>query len=182
MTEPVTANAMVDAHILIYACRHGRAKDNVAPDLQQKYQACAYLLRELPIIRLASVAWLEFQRGLKPLEQDALKNLRSKIRIDPIDGPVADKADQLLKARSTPKLCPRCLNSEDSHSCGKCGRNVSSQQRLNDALIVATAETKGVDVLYAYDGGVLEFGRQKLRCRIRMPGNGIGPLFDSRQR
>jgi len=56
---------------------------------------------------------------------------------------------------------------------------VGNVQRLNDALIAATAESlNDVDTLYTFDRGILELATHVKRVRIEEPPVGYGPLFD----
>ena len=121
-------------------------------------------------------------RGLRPAERarDDVKAIFARFQVEAFDGSAADVAVKLLEKRNVEeKTCPRCLCSDLEHKCEGCGRTASSQQRVNDAVIVATADTRpDVSVLYAFDGGVLAFGPYVTRCRIERPPHAYGPLFN----
>lgn len=171
---------MVDTHVVIYAMRRPKTTD--PPDLAEKIAASAALLRGLAGVRIAAVTLVEIMRGLKPeeRERDEVRALFARFQVEALDNSAADLAVKLLdKRRTREKVCPRCLSSELEHECPACGRIASSQQRLNDALIAATADTRDdVPVLYTFDGGVLAFGPDVSRCRIEKPPSAFGPLFE----
>jgi ribosomal protein L40E len=101
--------------------------------------------------------------------------------VEAVDGAAADLAVKLLAQRNTnEKVCSRCLGADSGHKCTKCGRSVSAQQRLNDAMIAATADVRAV-TLYAFDTGVLSFTQYVGRCRIERPPGAYGPLFDQKK-
>lgn len=170
--------AMVDAHVLIYAVRSVRKKDRA--DLQSKCAASFALLRPLQTIRISAIAWLEVLRGLKPEEQERFSQLRDHVKIAAVDASTVDRAAALLRARNqAEKLCRKCLSAEKDRSCPACKRLVAAHQRVNDALIAATADVlTDVDVLYSYDTGVQAFGAHLHSCRIETPPDPNGPLFE----
>ena len=140
---------MVDTNVVIYAMRRQRPED--PPDLTEMLAASDALLRGLPAIRVSAVTVVEVMRGLRPeeRERDDVKARFARFQVEAIDGAAADLAVKLLRQKNAnEKVCPRCVGSERSHKCPACGRVASSQQRVNDALIAATAETRaGVPVL-----------------------------------
>ncbi len=145
MTEAVAvdANAMVDTNIVIYAMRRARAAD--PDDLREMLASSSALIRQLSYIRVSAVTVVEVMRGLRP-EERARKDVQSifgRFQVEPVDSSAADLAVKLLEERNKgERVCPRCLCSDTEHACPKCHRTVSSQQKLNDAMIAATAETR----------------------------------------
>lgn len=107
----------------------------------------------------------------------------------PVDASISmAAADILEKARNKGHLCPLCLNVIGASACKQCGQQVSRQQKTHDALIVATAAVlPDVNILYSYDGGVLELGKivkdmKDMENLTVMPPPSIdGPLFDAKR-
>jgi hypothetical protein len=92
-----------------------------------------------------------------------------KVVVEKVDVPIVEFANELILKRngSTEGAgCLRCLSTKTSEKCAKCGRVYSAQQRLNDAIIVATAHTVAtIETLWTYDGGVLELGKLASNCK-----------------
>jgi predicted nucleic acid-binding protein len=175
---------MVDTNVVIYAMR--RPKPSDPQDLKDMLAASDALIRALPSIRVSALTVVEIQRGLRPNERslESVRALFSRFQVEPADGAAADLAVKLLQQRNANEsVCPRCLGTANDHKCARCGRVASSQQRINDALIAATADTRitpAVPVLYAFDTGVLAFKPYVSQCRIEQPPNAYGPLFEKK--
>lgn len=178
MTGSVEHPEMVDTQVLIYASLPTR-RPSRDPGLQALHQTSLTLLRRLPVVRVSAIAWLEYLRLLKPDERKTMQPVLDKIVVERVDRRVAEYADELLRhRREKESVCERCLSTVRSAKCPKCGRSYSAQQRLNDALIVATAEViETVKTLYSYDSGVLELGSFCKSCRVERPQSDT-PLLD----
>lgn len=174
--------AMVDTNVLIFAFRKAKPKDG--PDLRMWTDASRELLKQMTVVRVSAVAWMEFVRGLRDEESANGSALLAKIRPEAVDGPIVERAVALLRARKLKeRLCTRCNNAMSAAPCPGCKRLVSSKQNLNDAIIVAAAElTEDVDTLYCYDTGVHDFVPylDSSRCKLLKPSHPIGPLFEQR--
>jgi predicted nucleic acid-binding protein len=133
-------------------------------------------------VAISAITWFEFLRGARRghEDQDKVRALTAKLRILSLDPPMAAKADALMHARELREsICYVCLAGDKDKVCTKCGRKGAAVQRLNDALIVATAElTSDVTTLYSFDGGVLAYGEVVSSCTITKPQSQHGPLFD----
>jgi len=56
-------------------------------------------------------------------------------------------------------------------------------QRVNDAIIIATAETnETIDVLYTYDDGIKYFSGFTVNCTIKEPPHPFGALFEQAEK
>src|SRR5579863_6739924 len=172
---------MVDTNVVIYAMRSARAGDK--PAFAEMLTDSKSLLRGLDAIRVSAVTVVEVMRGLRPAERanENVKALFDRFQVEALDGSAADLAVKLLEKRNTnEKICPRCLGSDSEHKCEKCARTASSQQRVNDAMIAATADTRpDISVLWAFDSGVIAFAPYVTRCRIERPPYAHGPLFEA---
>lgn len=170
-------DGMVDTNVLIYACAHPR-NDPLHRSLCEK---STILVKQLEIVRLSAITWMEYQRRAKPHEQERLRSFYTKLRVLSVDARIAQVAIDLIDRRGDKKekFCSECLSAVAWAPCSACGRNKSAQQRLNDALVVATAECTGdVKTLYSFDGGVLSLGKHARDCIVRDPPNVHGDLWD----
>lgn len=176
--------AMIDTHVLIFACRSPKDRDSA--DLKGRIAAATALLRTLDEIRVCAVAWFEFQRFLRDEERPIFERYRGRLRIDPVDAAVAERAVALFNARrSHPTVCRECLGTRDGHVCKGCRNRVCTTQRINDALIAASAEVQDdVTILYSDDSGIHDFALSvdPSRCEVRRPPHPDGELFERVQR
>jgi predicted nucleic acid-binding protein len=178
MTSSVDHPEMVDAQVLIYASLPTRKLTRDA-GLLALHQTSLALVRRLPVVRVSAIAWLEFLRLLRTDERTAMETVLQKVVVERMDRRVAEFADELLRHRREKEaVCDRCLGTSRSAKCPKCGKFYSAQQRLNDALIVATAEViESVKTLYSYDSGILELASYCKSCTIERPQSDT-PLLD----
>jgi predicted nucleic acid-binding protein len=173
----------VDTHVLVYAISKPvpakKMKAHEAAKLAQLQTAAKLLFGENDVIAVSAISVLEVMRGLTDDERPAFEALTTKLRIEAVTGPVAIRADALLRARGQKeKLCRRCLGSTLQTPCTTCQANVSRQQRLNDALILATAdELQDVDLAYSEDSGVQDLAGYATAVRVEPLPNPNGPLF-----
>lgn len=173
---------MLDTHILSLALSTSSEGDPVR--FREERQACEQLVRSLEGIRMSAIAWVEFLRAINRATgqpfSEALGELATLVRVEAVDPRVSVRAAELLnKHRQREDVCRRCLNVDVVAPCPQCGSVASHQQRLNDAIIVATADVlEDVEVLYSFDGGVLELGTQVTGCEVRRPPNPHGPLWE----
>ncbi|WP_437762203.1 hypothetical protein WME77_29450 [Sorangium sp. So ce764] len=175
--------AMIDTMVLAYAFQaEGR---NPVSKRQQKehsagldgmaahHAASRLVLSRLATVRISAITVVEFRRGMRENEIAWFDNKLSGFEVLDISGPVATKASELLRLRVNGKgesSCYKCLGTKEEAVCGKCGLRVSSQRKLNDAIVVATAELSDkVQVLYSFDGGVHAFQKHLKQCLIRNP-------------
>lgn len=172
-------SVMVDTQILIYALRAARKGDS--RDVKTLSLSSQHLLATHPRACVSAISVVEVLRGLKDDEAQTFTDLLRKIEVRAVSAPISIRAHELLSARGKAEtLCSKCLNTLKASPCGKCQAQISRQQRLNDALIVATAEqARDVEVLYTNDNGVLSLAKFVSSLRIeRLPINAHGPLFD----
>src|SRR5260221_296738 len=128
---------LVDTSVVICALRPARKGDS--NDVRVLCLSAKRLLAEKDFC-LSSISLLEVLRGLKENEMPAFQQFAVRGDVRPVTAAVAERAWELLKDRGiNQKVCRRCLGARDTSPCAECGANVSRQQRLNDALIVATA-------------------------------------------
>jgi predicted nucleic acid-binding protein len=170
---------MVDTLVLIYGCRRMTGKEDLAH--QQMCVTSEDLLKRLDEINISAISWLEFLRGARGKEDpEKLQAVERKLRVLATDAAIARKANDLLTKREIQqKTCFVCLASALDKPCTKCGKNGSAVQRVNDAILVATAElTVDITVLYSFDGGVLAYSGVVSRCAIKQPAHPAGPLFE----
>jgi len=183
MSAAVECGEMVDTQILIYAT-YTSAKKSKDAEITTRHQTSLELLQRLPAVRVSAVAWFEFLRGLRADERKKMEPILAKVVVERFDGPIAEVANELLLKRTGSRegpACMRCLSTKNSETCPKCSRTYSAQQRLNDAIIVATAQVIGtVDTLWSYDRGVIELGRFAADCKVSQPQSST-PLFDPQQ-
>jgi predicted nucleic acid-binding protein len=178
MTVPVECPEMVDTLVLVYASMT-TSRTTKDPAAGARHETCLDLLRRLPSVRVSAIAWLEYTRLLRPDEYQRMEPILRKVVVERLDRPIVEFAGELLrKRRATEHVCPRCLGSDRSETCAKCGKRYSAQQRLNDALIVSTAQVlETVETLWSFDGGVHELGRYCASCQVRRPQSDT-PLLD----
>jgi hypothetical protein len=171
--------AMVDTHVLILGCRTPKPKDDER--IKAKCAAARALLVQLPEIRLSAVAWFEFNRALRDHERTWLERLRGKLFVEAVDVRVIDRAVDLFnKRRKVTAICRECLGALVSHPCKGCGNAVASTQRINDAIIVASADVHdSVSVLFSDDDGVHDFALDvdPRSCNVQRPPPPDGDLF-----
>ena len=170
---------MIDTLILIYASRRMTGKESAAH--KQMCDASEALLKRLPEVAISAVSWFEFTRGAAGHEDPKkLQAIEEKLLVLALDRPIATKASQLMRTRQIlEKSCAVCLGAGKERVCTKCTRVSSTVQRINDALMVATAElTTSVHTLYSYDGGVLAYAPVLSACKVIKPAHADGPLFD----
>ncbi len=168
---------MVDTMVLIYGMRTARPKD--APAVLSMMQKSKHLLRQYSPLRVSVISTLEFLRGLKPADEAAARPLLDGLMGEAVSPAAAQRASDLLSKRVyTKHACHECSNLLVGHPCKKCGKHVASVQRMNDALITATAEVlEDVDILYTFDRGILDFAGDVTNLRIMEPPSIDGPLF-----
>lgn len=169
---------MVDTQILIYAL-HVPAKK----DTQEKRAlslSSQHLLQKNPKACVSVLSVLEVLRGATPDEQKGFTAMLRNLDVRAVLTPIAVRAHELLATRSAKeKVCRKCLNALNATPCGKCEQLISRQQRLNDSLILATAEhAPDVDVLYTNDNGILAMSDLARDVRVeQLPLDADGPLF-----
>jgi len=144
-------------------------------DLCRMQNASAVLLRNIEAAASA-VSWAELARLLGPQGRPLLDRLERSMTVIGLHRGAARLASELLhRLRKSQDICPRCFSALDSASCPGCHRQVSAQQRIADALIVATAElAPDVEVIFTFDAGMLAFAPLLTTCDIRTP-----PLHDN---
>jgi hypothetical protein len=125
---------------------------------------------------LSSVSLTEFVRVMGPENEAAVRYVEKSIHVIGLQRGAAQLAGSLLnQLRRRQDICPRCFNARDSAACPGCQRQVSAQQKIIDAMIVATAElAPDIDVLFSFDAGMHAFLPLLTACDIREP-----PLFDN---
>ncbi|WP_441287247.1 type II toxin-antitoxin system VapC family toxin [Sorangium sp. KYC3313] len=172
---------MVDTQIMLYAFylegKRGPSKsrqhelDKHLEQARAKCEASSELLRRLGKFYISAISITELCRHMMPDEMEWFSGVSSKLDVVAFDGRVAIEAARLVRVRNLKeKLCSHCLNAIAQHPCKVCRRLVASHQRINDAMIAASAEISDkVSVLYTFDGGLLSFGQHVKRCRITEP-------------
>jgi len=178
MTSPVESPEMVDTMVLVLASMT-TVKASRDPATQVMHQTSLDLLRRLPVVRVSAIAWCEFLRLLKPDEEKRMSPILQKVVVERVDRPIVEFAARLLNdRRNAEAICDRCLGSERSEKCTKCGKVYSAQQRLNDALIVSTANVlETVETLWSFDKGAIELGRYCNSCSVQRPQSDL-PLLE----
>lgn len=170
---------MLDTQVLVYAVRKPRKGDSPETvDLTRRSQA---LVHSQPTITISAITTMEFLRGVRPDEREAAEALLAKTEAEMVDHRVAEHAHRLMAKRvGSRRVCERCLGAHDEHPCKVCKRLVSNDQRLRDALIIATADLlPDVSTLYSFDGGVLAYTSDVNRVAIAKPASADGPLFEA---
>ena len=166
---------MFDATIIIHATDIYKPKDQER--LADKIAASQHVLAPEPEIRLSAVALLEILRTQRK-KSDALLSLLQRVNVAEVTADIAYRAAEIIDAMvASKKVCVHCLApSGEGVLCKQCGRTVAPAARVNDAIIVATAElTPGVTRLYTFDGGLLslpEHARLGLRVEVEEPTSG----------
>ncbi len=169
--------SMVDTQVLSFAIV---AETPTDPDTARTQRDATALVKSLGEIRVSSDVVLELMRGPPTVVAKVRRSgILDQLYVEPVDAAVSLFAAELLeKARNRKDACPRCFNITGATACPKCGQQVSHQQKMNDALIVATASVLGdVKTLYSYDKGVLKLGEFVKNITVCHPPNLDGPLF-----
>lgn len=171
--------AFFDTQVLIYAVRSANPKDS--KDLKSMCSAARCLIEKQQEVIVSAISVLEVMRGDKGDQTRFAQLFERKMIVKPVTANVAMRAVELLKARNkAEKVCPRCLSATNGRECKGCKLMISQHQRVNDSLITATAElTKGVDILYSEDNGILSFVPYVDRITIRKPSQDWGPLYNA---
>jgi predicted nucleic acid-binding protein len=169
---------MVDTQVLCYAVADPAGAGAGTP-LAEMCLASKVRLARMDVVRISAVVWFEICR--MPAMRAALAPFESRFFVDPFDGRVAEVAAALVeKCRNAENRCPECWAAKDAQPCKRCGANLSRQQRINDALIVATAsEARDVETLYSFDGGVLSFAEHVTGVEVKRPPSPHGDLFEN---
>jgi predicted nucleic acid-binding protein len=174
------ARSMVDTMVLSYAIKAPPVSSD--SEIQEMRENSRTLLNQLQEIHVSAVCWLELKRISKfsEDEQKILDGYKNRIFIHSIDAAVAESAAALMaKHRSRAGVCPTCLNSKESLPCKKCKAKTAKSVKINDAITVAVADIlEQIEVLYTYDGGMIDLGKFVDGCKVRRPPNRNGPLFD----
>jgi len=171
---------MVDTNVVIYAMRmHRKDDDDLLVEMTTDSVAA---LRSLDVLVVSAVTVTEIMRGMRPdeLERNDIQAVLSSWTVLSLDAPAAAFAAELLSKRGeAEKTCRRCLIAAKDHKCPLCGNAVPASKRINDAMIVATAETNpAIKTLYAYDNGVLSFAQYVSNCAISRPPSTRGALWE----
>lgn len=175
---------MLDTNVLIYAFSENsqrqsssaerRRRATESADIAAMIDASKRLIAKQGIVRVSAISMVEFMRRIRQHEEGPYLEISQRLEVIAVDRVIAEKAAQMMRTRdgaTSGKVCRRCLNCVDTHECGECKRFVPSTKRLNDAIIVATAELHDkVNVLYSFDGHLSRgFGSQMKNCQIIDP-------------
>lgn len=173
--------ASFDSSVIIKALRF-KAGLQLANDDAQENQRCARAIEDVTEMIVCPVAWLEVKRFARPEELAHLAQIEARKRIEPIDDDVVNKTHALMRRRIQvwdKATCVRCGNVEASKSCKTCGALVAEASRLNDYIIVAHAESLGLERLYTVETSMLSIGEDAVAVKIMRPPGISGPLFDA---
>lgn len=176
-------SGMIDTMVLIYAMSDIGKRPPSRAERRQKIddeklslmvEASKKLLKRHPTVIVSAVSVIEFMRRIREHERVPYESILPHLEVLPVDLPVANKASALLRDRDgdpSVKVCRRCLNSTKDTECVGCKLRISSYQRINDAIVAATAEvTDKVTVLYTFDGPIKNgFGDKLKNCAIIDP-------------
>lgn len=170
---------MIDTMIMILALRV--SSDSKNADLKERRAICLDVIGRLKTVHISSISWFEYQRGRRPEEEAALSKWQNKLFIHPVTAPVAEHAAELMrKYRAGGGVCTKCLNSRKSTICKVCGGKRSATARINDALILSTAQlSTDVDTLYTLDDALLELSGHLPNSKASLPPGRHGPLFEA---
>jgi predicted nucleic acid-binding protein len=171
---------MIDTMVLIYATRGVRPND---PDHRKAMiEASIDLVDHSPVLIVSALTIVEYMRGLRPTDDaKRVQDILARSTSLAVDGRVAKRAADLLqqRLRAPPSACVECLALMSDKGCATCKRMGSGYQRINDALIVATADlAKDVDVLHTFDGPMMKYAEFVTGCTILRPPHAGGALFD----
>lgn len=170
MTSP---GIMLDTMIVSYAIRSAlnRRPAPCAPEEAKRYSDSHFFVFDYvdqkarpgePSLYISSVTWFELVRAFDDEEHDALRPVLSRLRILAFDTKAADRAAELYRAsRERLNLCRRCFGTQRTEEpCPQCSRPRSRQQRMNDIMIAAHADTAAeVHTLYTFDKGMVVLNR-----------------------
>lgn len=179
--RPNPTKSMVDTLVLGYAIFAPAVSDSADSRAQNMREDSRALLNQLQIIHISAITWIELRRmrRLHPNDQALLAEYKRRFYIHPVDPAIAESsADLLENFVKTPGVCPRCFSFKGSDPCPKCKAMRSRTSRINDAIVVATAnEVTQVEALYTYDGGMLVMAKDVSGCKVMRPPHRDGPLF-----
>lgn len=167
---------LIDTQVFVYAiCVPIAGEDEQLAKLKLSAKQVTAANADLVI---SSITMLEILRGLRDDAVPAFNALMAKTRVEAVTAATAERANELLRARGPNEvICEKCLGSVQSTPCSKCNRHVSRPQKLNDALILATADTvSDITLLYSEDGGIHHMAPHA-RSRVEHLPNPHGPLF-----
>lgn len=170
---------MVDTMILVYATKaSANTKD---PEIKERRATSISVLTNLKLVNISAITWMEYLRGQTPEQAKALEPFRDKLFAHAVDPKIAAYAADLMRKYRASGVCPTCLNSKKSHQCTACGAKRSQFVRLNDAIILATAQLSAdIDRLYTFDGGLLELASHIPGSKAEIPPHPSGDLFDAK--
>src|SRR5262245_47581245 len=172
---------MVDTALLFYAAKIPASRKPLPPEdearIADMQRGSREALAELDDIRISAMSYLEFTRNLSEPERRRIAPMLGKLDPMPVDARVSDRAAELLRAhRRSPDVCPRCLVSTHSRSCTACGLRRVGADRIQDFIILATADvTPDVLVLLTFDRGMIEIGRSLSNVRVESPQPRVQP-------
>lgn len=170
---------MFDASVLLCALRFS-AELRLASDDADEIERCAKVVRDADLVRVSPIAWFEVCRWSKPAEKEALADLEVRVHVEALDREVINLARILMQKRIDrwdKDTCRKCGNPRTGVKCEGCGLALSEKTRFNDYLIVAHAESLGVERLYTVDDRMVNM-ESDVAVKILRPPGIHGPLFD----
>jgi predicted nucleic acid-binding protein len=169
---------MVDTMLLVYALQ---AAQNLLPRSAEHYdaaQASYELLLVTNELYVSAITWFEIHRNVTEPQRGLLVGWEKRLGVLPVDARVAGRAAEIIDAaRRAEVMCTKCLTVVKVQKCSKCGVQRSGPQRINDILVVATADASAsVGTLYSFDNGVICLGDFVKQVRVLRPPSMHPPL------
>jgi len=149
---------MLDTCVVVDALE--AALDPTTADNQLR--AALHVIENADGIVLSSLTILELELGYDGQTREVIARWGDKVvRTEVVDAAIASRAAALLKmSQRAPDVCKRCLGVVPPTACAHCGGQATKQRKLNDAMIVATAERRAdVKCVYTTDGGMTHLGQ-----------------------
>jgi predicted nucleic acid-binding protein len=166
----------IDTNVLILATSSGLL-DASSPQFP-KIVAAKRALDEGGDIVIPAPVWFEVIRGAKSHEVASLRDLRNRLRIEPVDAAAAERGAELARAAVEGPVCPGCFNPRPATPCTVCGIARAKSELVVDCMIVAVAELQRCTVLYTFDTNLQTILKDHARLPIQEPpGPSQLPLF-----
>jgi len=176
---------MIDTMVLSFGITNPK-DSGLDEELREKVRSSIFLIKNSgDNIAISSITWLELLRCLDKKQEKKCKSLLgNKIRIEGVDGRVAEKAVNLIsEIQKSPDFCNKCLIPKKRENCKHCGLPTAGLSRINDLIIIATAEVNSdIKELYTYDEPMIKLQQYIKNCKISKPPSCDGPLFEDERR
>jgi predicted nucleic acid-binding protein len=143
---------MIDSDVIIDAI------DGAGGSSSDDACAAVELLKSCERFAVSAITTFEMLHTTDEHQRKAYEDMRFDEY--PVTWPVSKLAANIANhAREAGQICERCWAMLPPRTCGHCNSQVARQQRINDIMIVATAEVNRVPFLYTRDSGMRELGK-----------------------